>query len=218
MHPVIYLVCLLIFAASVPWLPLPLAALAGLILAVLVLMYPMAREAAWRGLRRVRWLLLSLAVLYLGFTPGEALLPQLGAFSPSVVGFELASQRGLVIVVMLLAATLYLQLAGRERVIAGLYGLLKPLGGEYAGRMAARFLLVLESLPLIEAEVQAARSQRSTEKSGLMDAAVKLVAAAETAAGLTDGSFELPAQQPVPLWQWMLLLGLLVLGIMAIMQ
>lgn len=218
MHPLICLLCLLIFAVAVPWLPLPLIALAGLILAVLVLMYPMAREAAWRGLRRVRWLLLSLAVLYLGFTPGEPLLSQLGAFSPSVDGFELALQRGLVIVVMLLAATLYLQLVGRERVIAGLYGLLKPLGGEHAGRIAARFLLVMEGLPIIEADVQAARNQRSVENTGLMDAAVKLVAAAETAAGLTDGSFELPAQQPVPLWQWMLPLGLLLLGIMAIMQ
>lgn len=105
-----------------------------------------ARERCVRLLRRIRFLLLAIVVLFAGFTPGEALLADWPNLSPSREGVWLAIEHaGRVLAVVLCVAMLMEHLPAR-RLVGGLYALLKPFEalGFPAARVAVRMLLVLE--------------------------------------------------------------------------
>lgn len=96
-------------------------------------------------LRRMRWLFLSIWVLYAFGTPGE-LIPQFPVnFAPSYEGMELGVQQIEKLMVALAALSILLTNSSKEQLMLGLYMLLKPL--EYLGlnieRFAARLLLTL---------------------------------------------------------------------------
>jgi energy-coupling factor transporter transmembrane protein EcfT len=112
-----------------------------------------ARLRAARLLWRSRWLLLPLAVLFAFFTPGTLLLPALGAASPTLEGIRLALLHGLRLMVVVLAAALLLQYTSTDDLVAGIYGLMRPLRvcGIDNGRVAVRVMLVLRYLESPEA-------------------------------------------------------------------
>ncbi len=97
-------------------------------------------------LRRSRWLFVSILVFYLGFTPGEPILPAVSFWSPSVVGVEQGTRRVLVLLVIITAVSLLLRYTPRPALLAGLYGLATPLRwvGVARDRLAVRLLLTLE--------------------------------------------------------------------------
>ncbi|MGL1832818.1 CbiQ family ECF transporter T component [Rhodocyclaceae bacterium SMB388] len=105
-----------------------------------------ARARCLRLLRRIRFLLLAIVVLFAGFTPGEALFADWPSLSPSREGVWLAIEHaGRVLAVVFCVAMLMEHLPAR-RLVGGLYALLKPLErlGFPAARVAVRTLLVLE--------------------------------------------------------------------------
>jgi energy-coupling factor transporter transmembrane protein EcfT len=119
-----------------------LAAVAAVVLAGTLLTAP-ARLCAL--LRRARWLLLSIAVLFAFATPGEALSPALGSASPTLDGIQLGCTHlaRLAIVLALLAALLHV--TAPEQLVSALHGLLRPMDalGLPRDRIAVRLMLVL---------------------------------------------------------------------------
>jgi hypothetical protein len=96
-------------------------------------------------LRRTRWILLSLLLIYAYTTPGQPVLDALGMLSPSREGLR----DGVLQLARLLAAiaglAILLDRLHRQQLIAGLYFLLAPLQlfGVSRERVAVRLALVL---------------------------------------------------------------------------
>jgi len=96
-------------------------------------------------LRRTRWIMLSLLLVYAYTTPGQPLLDALGMFSPSREGLG----DGVLQLTRLLAAlaglAILLDRLHRQQLIAGLYTLLAPLQliGVSRERVAVRLALTL---------------------------------------------------------------------------
>ena len=180
MHPVIRLACLLVFAAFVPWLPPRSLLVFGALMVALTVWRPATARVAWQGLRRMRWLLLSIAVLYLWFYPGEPLVPALAGLSPSREGAVVALHRAGVLAVMVWSAAFVLAATPPREVTAALRQLLAgPLRSAVTLRFADRVGLLLAELPAIQQRVGA--SLRQGEGS-FADRAARLVRGIEAQA------------------------------------
>lgn len=96
-------------------------------------------------LRRTRWIMLSLFIIYGYVTPGEALWAQLGALSPTregLLGGVLQLGR---LVFALAGLAVLLGLLTRQQLMGGIYALASPLRlfGIPPGRIAVRLALTL---------------------------------------------------------------------------
>ncbi len=153
MSPVVRILCLVVFAACIAR-----AELLGLVVGfgLLAPASVFVGSGAWAGLiamlRRVRWLLISLLVIYGWFTPGPELLPALGPLSPSVNGLYEGSLRIAALLVMVVAVHLLLRATAREQLLSALHQLTGPLRWLYfpRERFMARMMLVLDAVPQIQ--------------------------------------------------------------------
>lgn len=98
-----------------------------------------------RLVRRVRFLLLAIAILFAGFTPGEAVLVDFPSFSPSREGLVLAMVHSARLFTVVLCVAILIERLPIPRLVGGLFALMRPLQslGFPAGRVAVRLLLVL---------------------------------------------------------------------------
>lgn len=96
-------------------------------------------------LRRTRWILLSLLLIYAFATPGLYLLPDFGSAGPSIEGIRAGVMQTWRLLLMLAALALLLRCTDREALLSGIYTLLKPLQpfGVNAERIAVRLWLTL---------------------------------------------------------------------------
>jgi energy-coupling factor transporter transmembrane protein EcfT len=112
--------------------------------------------AVSRLLWRTRWLFLLLFLGYAYSQPGEALLMALGSVSPTLEGLWLGTTQGLHLLAILLLLDVLVLAMPRERQLAGLYGLLRPLAwlGVAAERTTLRLGLTLQGMerPIAERE------------------------------------------------------------------
>jgi len=129
MHPVIRVVSFLVFCVALAR-PDP----GQLIVAVLLiggLLFTLTLAQVRQTLvmvRRLRWLLLSILVIYGWFTPGVPLdLPLPEYLLPTRAGLEEGAPRVLTLILILLAAGILLVSTSRQQLIAALYWLLSPL-------------------------------------------------------------------------------------------
>lgn len=109
--------------------------------------------AAWRFspsrsmrlLRRVRFLILAILVLFAGFTPGEALLPAFPEISPSREGVTMAAEHAGRLLGVVLCVAMLMDALPVRRLVGGLHALLRPFGcvGLPSERLAVRLVLVL---------------------------------------------------------------------------
>ena len=104
----------------------------------------MARDHLFRLLRRARFLLLTIGLLFVCGTPGEALVSWLGALSPTAEGLSMAAVHGGRLLLVLALLALLLQFTAAEALVAGVYGLLKPFAALPRERVALRLMLVLQ--------------------------------------------------------------------------
>jgi len=112
--------------------------------AALLLAFMFAPARMRRLVRRVRILLLVIAVLFAWFTPGEAVLPAWPSISPSREGLEMAFLHGGRLLAVVCAVALLLERLPADRLVSGLYALCRPLAGVglSAERLALRLMLV----------------------------------------------------------------------------
>ena len=161
MHPALRILGVILF--------IPLVARGGILsgvvaaLGVTVLLSGLGREA-WRRCyelnRRLRWLFLSIILLYGWFTPGRELLPVAGMFSPSLEGLLEGLVRAAVLVIVVGAVVWLLTRSTREELVAGLLWLTAPLAraGFPSERFAVRLALTLETVPRLQPMVAEARA------------------------------------------------------------
>jgi energy-coupling factor transporter transmembrane protein EcfT len=106
----------------------------------------------WQYLRRARWLLLTLWLILAYNTPGEAF--QEFAWAPTYEGMTEATLQAARLVVMLgLLAWLFARL-GRDGLVSGLWGLMRPFAacGLDTTRLVVRLSLVLDNLQTAHAK------------------------------------------------------------------
>lgn len=123
---------------------------------MLLASFALSRMKLVQLVRRTRWIMLSLLLIYAYSTPGQPLFNELGMFSPSREGLI----DGVLQLTRLLAAlaglAILLDRLHRQQLIAGLYALFAPL--QWLGLSRER-LAVRLALTLHYAEVTMLRAQ-----------------------------------------------------------
>lgn len=143
LHPATKILLWVSLAAVLPWLaPLQLLACS---LALVVSLQLIGAAEFWKLLRRSRWLLLSLLLIYAFATPGNPLLSALGLFSPSREGLHSGALQAWRLTVLLSALALLLAATPRDQLLGGIYVLLRPLRPLHVNpeAVAARIWLTL---------------------------------------------------------------------------
>lgn len=209
LHPAIRVLLVLALAAALPRLPLlDLAVIAAVLLGMLA---ALGRDALlrWvRGLLRVKWLLLAIAVLYWGFTPGEPLHPALPGLSREGLA---EGVRRMLALAALLAAVYGLMLSTSVADLAAALGtLLVPLTllGINPRRVALLLALTLDEVSRGGAVLARARARHPD---AMLDAAAQALGEIERRSAEGSAEFALPRPAPPPVWQWLLPLALAVL-------
>lgn len=143
-HPATKILLWLGFALAVQGFGFALLALLSA-LAILWLARSGALSAALFMLRRARWLLLSLLLIYAFATPGDLLFPVLATFSPSLQGMRGGALQAWRLALLLAALAVLLHACPRESLLSGLYVLLRPFRaiGLNPERVAVRLWLTL---------------------------------------------------------------------------
>lgn len=143
LHPATLLWCWLCAVLALQWLPWWWLLWLSLPLSVWVMLA--ARRRYSQLLRRSRWLLLSILILFAWATPGLALPGLAGQLGLTDTGIELAATHSLRLVLLLMLLALLLERLGVTALVAGLHGLLAPLGQHpRRSQLALRLMLVLE--------------------------------------------------------------------------
>lgn len=199
LHPGIRILTVLAVAAMLP--ALPLLDLLGLgVLALLGLRW-LGAEALWRclaALRRLKWLFLSIGVLYWGFTPGDPLWAPLPGLS--VDGLIEGSRRMLVLAVLLAAVYLVLCSTPAPQLASALAQLAWPLGAVGLDRhaLARRMALTLDAVQLIRLQVAAARDRGGRS---LIATVAELLSRIEQDALRPQAMLRLERLPALPWWQ-----------------
>lgn len=139
-HPASLLLSWLAFALFLQWMALPyLLAVAVLSLILAAALAPLrSRNLLWRS----RWLLLSLAMLFLFFTPGEYLPGIAGRLGVSYDGLARTGEHLGRLLAMLAGLAVLHERIGTAGILAGLFWLLRPF--RWRESTVVRLMLVLE--------------------------------------------------------------------------
>jgi energy-coupling factor transport system permease protein len=145
LHPVTRIISLILLAIALQmakWQGLGLC----LVLLMLGLLWQQRGSAEFvKLLRRARWLLLSILLIYAFATPGEYVPGIADAIAPTYEGLRSGAMQALRLVTMLAALAWLLAGCSREQLMSGIYMLLlpfKPLGAN-PERFAVRLWLTL---------------------------------------------------------------------------
>jgi energy-coupling factor transporter transmembrane protein EcfT len=143
LHPSIRIILLLVLAAVMPMLkPVALSVLMGLMAAILCLF---GVKPYLSMLRRMRWLFLSMLIIYAFSTPGEYWAGWPYWVAPTYEGVHAGLLQALRLALMLAGLALLLATTSRDALIVGFFIMLQPFRylGMDAERFAARLWLTL---------------------------------------------------------------------------
>lgn len=201
MHPTIRILYLLALAAAV-YIATPLALVALLVALGLLMLYCRA-ENFLKLLRRMRWLLLFLLVIYAFNTPGEYVRQWPFEFAPTYEGLLAGLLQVLRIVIMLAGVSLLLKTTNRNDLMAGFFLLLYPLKWIrlHPERLAVRLWLTLHYVETVPP---------AKSISGFLDSLDKLQN------DLDDGVAPAEVRLELPAMHWPDALALLLLAFLGI--
>lgn len=153
MHPLIRIVCFLVFSACLAFGGAAELACGGVLLAGAYLSSPPRLFLpAVTMMYRMRWFLLSLFIVYGWFTPGQPLVGSEGMrfaeLWPTREGALAGLLRAALLMTIVAGANLLLRTTPRDELLVAVYGLARPLGwcGISRERIAVRMVLVIEAL------------------------------------------------------------------------
>ncbi len=126
---------------------LPQVWLAGFSVLLLALAARFAAPRLRRILRRLRWIALSILILFAWQTPGTLVIPALSAFSPTWDGIRLSLFHLAALAAIGAVVSLLMRALDDADWVCALYALSAPFArvGFPAARLAVRMMLVLES-------------------------------------------------------------------------
>jgi energy-coupling factor transport system permease protein len=181
-------------------------------LLVLALSYAGTGTAHLAGLlglvRRIRWLLLSILVLYGWWTPGTLLWEGFGSHGPTLEGLRQGGVRVGVLLAIVAAVHWMMSVTGRDDLLGALVRLTAPLRwlGVDHQRLAVRMQLTLEAVPRVQALALRPAPGGNGEGTRLARLAARargLYGAVLAEAGTVEpGIREVPDTGRVPAWQW----------------
>lgn len=182
MHPVIRLACFLVFAAFLTREGAPGLVFAAVLLgALFVVAGGAGLGASARMLRRLRWLFMSLLVVYLWFTPGTPIAgPADSPWVPTWQGATQGTERIAALVLIVLAVNLLIARTARPKLLAAIHWVSYPLRffGCSRDRFALRLVLAMEAVAMLQPLLAARRAllRHSTKSivARLGDAAAEL--------------------------------------------
>ena len=183
-HPATIIVLWLFLAIALQSLHAIALLCSGAVLGAMALWLSASR--LYTLLRRTRWIMLSLLLIYGYVTPGEALWAQAGSFSPTQEGlFGGLLQLGR-LAFALAGLSIVLGLLSQQQLVGGIYALTRPLHhlGLSSERIAVRLALTLhyaQTAILDTANGWRDRIERMIEPSGTVRHEVELQAAPLTA-------------------------------------
>jgi len=161
-----------------------------------------------KSLRRIRWLLLSIVIIYLWVAPEPGIAGR-PWYLPAWSDIEIALQRAGVLVVLVTAVELLRRRTSVPAMAAGLLVLLAPLTrlGLDTGVFARRLAMTLDAVPLTAERVAAAAGEKRVGRglAGWGDAAATLVRELETGAIEAPSAARLPRlpRPGVSDWAWL---------------
>ena len=168
-HPVIRIISFLVFAGFVSLAGSGQLLTGGLLMIGLYgLTNPGYLMSAWEITRRMRWLFLSIFIIYAWLTPGQALaLPLMHSYEtwlPTVEGITEGIMRALSLMLILIAVNMLLRCTTQQQLIMAIYWLAAPLHllGVSRERISVRVALIVDIL----VEVQLLVSQSFAEVRG----------------------------------------------------
>lgn len=229
MHAVIKIICFLVFAAAVSVGETAVLFLGVLMVAPLYLFNVSEQGRAHLGtamamLKRLRWLFLSIFIIYLFFTPGVLLWPEL-LWGPTKEGVLQGLSRISVLVLIVAGVNVLLVSTEQTEFLAAVHWCLQPLSwfGLPHERLAVRIALTLESVSAVReayrhesrTEADGEKQQTSTYRSESKIQMISNTAHRLFAKVVTDvetvslREITLPEQSRPPLLQWSIPLLLL---------
>lgn len=209
-HPLIRVVALLLFTTGMALArPVLLAAGSGLLLLLYLLAGFPRMDVLLLMLKRLRWLLLAIFVVYGWWTPGAAALPALGSWSPSGTGLYAGLLRGWALAAIVAAVHLLLQLTPRAQLLPAVMQLLRPVCGHtLRERLAVRSVLSIEAVALVQPVVSASLEQQRLRPGRLaaLGEAARCIyeQVLERAAEADTAAIEIAELTAPPLWQWLI--------------
>lgn len=215
MHPVIKILLLLLAALMTVWGGWSQWLLA---LSLTLIGFTFVKEAdvkkALRMMARLRWLLLSIIIIYLWFTPGAPLLPDFPGWSPSYEGVLMGLHRAAILLLLVLAVSLLLQSTPLASMIAALLWLLRPFAllGLPHERLAVRLALTMEAVDELQRMTSAPPPVTKGLQQRIRMAATRMVdlfgKVTQHAHSLPCRSIEVPVLNAPGWLQWLMLLAL----------
>lgn len=241
MHAVIKIICFLVFGAAMAAGSQPVL-LAGFVLVASLYLFELFKGVStqWRNamlmLKRLRWLFLSILIVYLFFTPGVLLWPDV-LWGPTQEGLWQGLIRIAVLVLIVAAVNVLIGSTGQAEFLSAVSWCLQPLSwlGLSHERLAVRISLTLEMVGVLRTAYRresrdATVSQPEAASSEVSSFEPKLSAIASTAhrlfAKVIDDAQQAPLQAIVlpdesrpPLLQWIIpvLLAVLLIAINIVM-
>jgi hypothetical protein len=102
-------------------------------------------------IKRLRWLLLAILLVYGWWTPGVSLWPAAAALSPTMDGLYLGMLRVMALLAIIAAVHLLLQSTPREELLPAIMQLIRPLTTRHVReRIAVRTLLSIEAVTQVQ--------------------------------------------------------------------
>jgi energy-coupling factor transport system permease protein len=214
MDPVVRITCYLVLVAQLSagnWWSLLLVML--LLAPVALLVRDVNGLAILRMMWRLKWLCLSLLVVYGWLTPGSLLWD--GALSPSREGVLLGLYRLSYLLVLVFAAQVIMLSLKREQLVAALYQLLTPLAWSESlrQRLVIRLFLVFDFVRTIDSSIMKPRLPAGSGRIRRIVAAMTEIYQLGLDRAEKDEplpvSFERPLRPPFYQWLWPIMLVLL---------
>ena len=143
LHPATQILTWCVMVAAMQFLTPVRLLIAGSV--VLLFAFLLSRHKFVQLLRRTRWIMFSLWLIYAYSTPGETLSDALGPFSPSLEGLLDGGLQLMRLLIALAGLAILLDRLHRQQLMAGLYSLFAPLQwlGLSRARLAVRLALTL---------------------------------------------------------------------------
>lgn len=222
MHPVIRIVNLVLLGIIMSFSSFSVLLVAGGIVFFLYLLTPQYHlKSMWKLLRRLRWIFLSMSIIYFWFTPGDPLilfsgLLALSQWMPTVEGVVLGLLHITGLVILIASVNLLLQTTSREQLLSAILWLTHPLNmvGISHERFAVRMTLVLETVTKMQALYDKPQD-KSERKNGIKNplqristAVIGLYQKAHLQAELASlHAIEVPEPASPPMYQWLYPIG-----------
>jgi energy-coupling factor transport system permease protein len=209
-HPVVRILALVILGAGL--FQFSLTALI-IVFATLLGLTAARGQQALRGLhkalRRIRWLLLSIVIIYLWVAPQP---DSAGGLIPATGDIVLALKRAGILAVLVTAVELLRQTTPAGYTAAAVALLISPLRivGIDTTRFATRMALTLEAVPATSEVVIKAAGETTIKKlslTGWAEAAARLIQDIETRGDDSTSTVRLPALATPTALDWLILLA-----------